>query len=73
MRDGDQHTADQYHDHIGRLKKIIERFMKGEITPGEKRRAIAAENAEYYRGDFRSPATGELLTKAPRVLNYDTF
>jgi len=71
MRDNDKHTADQWHDHLARLRRILGKFMNNEISAGEKRAAIAAENAEYYGTDFKSPATGELLTKAPRVRNYE--
>lgn len=62
----DQHTDDQYHDHIRRINNIIAAWRKDEYGTARKRKLIAEENKAYYRGDCKSPVTGESLTRAPR-------
>lgn len=65
----DQHTDDQYHDHMRRIADIIAQWRKDEIGTVRKRKLIADENKAYYRGDFKSPVTGESLTKPSRGPN----
>lgn len=59
-------TDDQRWYHNNQLNAILARWRAGELTLHGKRKAIAAENRSYHRGDHRSPATGELVT-VPRM------
>ena len=68
MRDDDQHSEDQYYDHMARLDSIRRAFTSGEIGASTKRRYIAEENHAYYGDEkMRSTGTGELLCKVPRI------
>ena len=68
MRDDDQHTKDQFDDHIRRIAEIRASFDSGEISIEQKREFIAAENAAYYRDpNMKSTVNGERLTETPRA------
>lgn len=67
QRDTDEHTDDQYHDHLDRIQRTITAWENGEISTDVKRRAIAGENEIYYGGEFKSPSTGERITRMPRA------
>jgi uncharacterized protein YbaP (TraB family) len=62
----DQHTLDQYHDHMATISAAINRWRNGEISTFTKRQAITEENRRYYGGQRKSPVTGEQLTSMPR-------
>ena len=62
----DAHTEDQYRDHMARISAIRRDWADGSISTGGKRHRIAAENKIYYRGSFKSPVTGEVITSPPR-------
>lgn len=70
MRDDDQHTQDQYDDHMRRLADIRREFDRGEISTSQKREYIAAENKAYYGdNEIRSSTTGEKLCWPGRASN----
>jgi len=65
--DDDQHTIDQYHDHMSAISAVVSRWRNGEISAYTKRRAIAEENRRYYEGARRSPLNGEYISSMPRT------
>lgn len=69
QREDDEHTHDQYADHMRRIDVVKTLFHRGEINVDEKRQQIAEENAFYYGPDYKSPATGERIGRPPRVRN----
>jgi hypothetical protein len=50
MRDDDQHTDDQWHDHLGAVERFRRAWLDGELTVADKRRLIGDENRRYYGG-----------------------
>lgn len=65
--DDDQHTIDQYHDHLAAINAAVRRWRGGEITSHVKRKLIADENKRYYGGSRKSPNNGEQLTAMPQT------
>jgi hypothetical protein len=69
MHDTDIHTHDQYADHRKRIDTIMRLFHRAELDVTEKRQQIAEENAYYYGPDYKSPNTGERISRPPRIRN----
>jgi hypothetical protein len=68
MHDDDNHTEDQWHDHVARLDDIKADWHHGTIGTTEKRHRMAAENQVYYgSAEYRSSVTGALIAKASPV------
>jgi hypothetical protein len=67
MRDDDNHTFDQYRDHMQRFEAIVAEWRDGKINLAEKRRRIAAENQAYYKQPVTSRASSEQITAMPRA------
>jgi hypothetical protein len=65
--DDDESTFDQYQFHMNAIGEIIHRWRTGAITSSAKRQAIADENRSYYRGERKSPVTGDWITSVPRA------
>ena len=66
MRDDDNHTLDQFRDHMKRLDAIVTEWRDGRISLTEKRRRIAEENKVYYKQPVKSAASNEHITAMPR-------
>lgn len=69
MRDDDNHTFDQFRDHMSRLDAIVADWREGRINRTEKRRRIAEENKTYYKVPVKSAASNEHITAMPRAYN----